>query len=132
MLSYKYGTKVWTCLHKFRKWLRTAKNLCPSEEAKEFRLDSLENEITALENECSGDYHWIGFCHNDLQYGNIMIDEETKLLTIIVNSCYSADVWFTNSVFSYTSFLHFCIGLHAFSLSYVSEFNWLSHLTYPE
>jgi hypothetical protein len=62
--------------------------LCPSEEAKEFRLDSLENEITALENECSGDYQWIGFCHNDLQYGNIMIDEETNVLTIIVSDTF--------------------------------------------
>jgi choline/ethanolamine kinase len=48
-------------------------------------LDSLENEITELENKFSGDYHWVGFCHNDLQYGNIMIDEETNMLTIIVS-----------------------------------------------
>ena len=60
-------------------------NLCSSAEAKEFGLDSLENEITALQNDVSGDYHWIGFCHNDLQYGNIMIDEETNMLTIIVS-----------------------------------------------
>jgi len=60
-------------------------NLCSSDEAKEFGLDSLENEITALQNDVSGDYHWIGFCHNDLQYGNIMIDEETNMLTIIVS-----------------------------------------------
>ncbi|KAL6614609.1 hypothetical protein ACP70R_036879 [Stipagrostis hirtigluma subsp. patula] len=64
-------------------WLETAKNLCSSDESKEFRLDSLENEITALENKFSGDYHWVGFCHNDLQYGNIMIDEESNVLTII-------------------------------------------------
>ncbi|EES03529.1 probable choline kinase 2 [Sorghum bicolor] len=77
------GPKSVLIWDRLRNWLRTAKNLCPSEEAKEFRLDSLENEITALENECSGDYQWIGFCHNDLQYGNIMIDEETNVLTII-------------------------------------------------
>jgi choline/ethanolamine kinase len=59
--------------------------LCSPEEAKEFRLDSLENEISALENNFSGDYHWVGFCHNDLQYGNVMIDEETNMLTIIVS-----------------------------------------------
>lgn len=75
-----------TSLIKSRNWLKTAKNLCSPEEAKEFRLDSLENEVTALEKEFSGDYHWVGFCHNDLQYGNIMIDEETNMLTIIVSS----------------------------------------------
>jgi choline/ethanolamine kinase len=62
--------------------------VCPSDEAKEFRLDSLEKEITALESEFSGEDKCIGFCHNDLQYGNIMIDEETKALTIIVSYCY--------------------------------------------
>ncbi|CAD6237068.1 unnamed protein product [Miscanthus lutarioriparius] len=77
------GPKSVLIWDRLRNWLRTAKNLCPSEEAKEFRLDSVGNEITALENECSVDYQWIGFCHNDLQYGNIMIDEETNVLTII-------------------------------------------------
>ena len=66
--------------------------MCPSDEAKEFRLDSLEKEITALETELSGEDQWTGFCHNDLQYGNIMIDEETKALTIIVIYCYLAYV----------------------------------------
>jgi choline/ethanolamine kinase len=67
-----------------RNWLKTAKNLCPTDQANELRLDSLENEINTLEKEFSGDYHHsIGFCHNDLQYGNIMIDEETNMLTII-------------------------------------------------
>ncbi|CAD6271436.1 unnamed protein product [Miscanthus lutarioriparius] len=55
-------------------WKRLSQRVC---------LDSMEEEITALENEFSGEYERIGFCHNDLQYGNIMIDEETKLLTII-------------------------------------------------
>jgi len=59
----------------------------------------MEEEITALENDFSGERECIGFCHNDLQYGNIMIDEETKLPTIIVSSCYLAYVLFTNSVF---------------------------------
>ncbi|CAL4947766.1 unnamed protein product [Urochloa decumbens] len=77
------GPKSVLIWDRLRNWLKTAKNLCSSDEAKEFRLDSLENEITALQNEVSGDYHWIGFCHNDLQYGNIMIDEETNMLTII-------------------------------------------------
>uniref|UniRef100_A0A0E0PQF8 Choline kinase N-terminal domain-containing protein n=1 Tax=Oryza rufipogon TaxID=4529 RepID=A0A0E0PQF8_ORYRU len=77
------GPKSVLIWDRLRNWLKTAKNLCPSDEAKEFCLDSMENEITALENELSEDYQCVGFCHNDLQYGNIMIDEETKLLTII-------------------------------------------------
>lgn len=38
-----------------------------------------------LENELSEEDQRIGFCHNDLQYGNIMIDEETRVVTIIVS-----------------------------------------------
>ncbi|KAI5000107.1 probable choline kinase 2 isoform X2 [Hordeum vulgare subsp. vulgare] len=69
---------------RLKNWLKTAKNLCPTDQANELRLDCLENEIASLEKEFSGDYHhWIGFCHNDLQYGNIMMDEETNMLTII-------------------------------------------------
>ncbi|KAL6620590.1 hypothetical protein ACP70R_035729 [Stipagrostis hirtigluma subsp. patula] len=77
------GPKSVLFWERLRNWLKTAKSLCSSDEAKEFCLDSMEKEITALENEVSGECQCIGFCHNDLQYGNIMIDEETKLLTII-------------------------------------------------
>ncbi|KAJ6945353.1 hypothetical protein NC651_000415 [Populus alba x Populus x berolinensis] len=66
----------------FRNWLKTAKSLCTPEEAKDFRLDSIEDEISLIEKELSGDQS-IGFCHNDLQYGNVMIDEETRSITII-------------------------------------------------
>ncbi|KAK1259381.1 hypothetical protein QJS04_geneDACA005467 [Acorus gramineus] len=62
-----------------RNWCKAAQNLCSSEEAKEFRLDSIEEEITILQTELSVKTQRIGFCHNDLQYGNIMIDEETRL-----------------------------------------------------
>lgn len=55
------------------------------EEAKAFRLDSIEQEIYELENSLCGDQR-VEFCHNDLQYGNIMIDEETRLITIIVST----------------------------------------------
>ncbi|KAG5250693.1 choline kinase [Salix suchowensis] len=37
-------------------------------------LDSLENEINMLEKELSHDHLDIGFCHNDLQYGNIIFN----------------------------------------------------------
>ncbi|CAL4902080.1 unnamed protein product [Urochloa decumbens] len=77
------GPKSVLIWERLRNWLKTAKSLCSSDEDKEFCLDSMEKEIAALENEFSGECECIGFCHNDLQYGNIMIDEETKLLTII-------------------------------------------------
>ncbi|CAN6341270.1 unnamed protein product [Urochloa humidicola] len=77
------GPKSVLIWERLRNWLKTAKSLCSSDEAKEFCLDSMEEQITALENGFSGECECIGFCHNDLQYGNIMIDEETKMLTII-------------------------------------------------
>lgn len=68
-----------------RNWLIAAKNLSPPEEAKAFRLDTIEEEISLLEKALYRNDQHIGFCHNDLQYGNIMIDEETKSITIIVS-----------------------------------------------
>lgn len=69
----------------FRKWLNEAKRLSSPQEAKEFRLDDLEAEISALEKNLSTNGGRVGFCHNDLQYGNIMMDEETRSITIIVS-----------------------------------------------
>lgn len=69
----------------FRNWLQTTKRLSPPEEAKAFRLDDIEKEISMLEKYIYGNHQSIGFCHNDLQYGNIMIDEGTKSITIIVS-----------------------------------------------
>ncbi|KAF6146366.1 hypothetical protein GIB67_020460 [Kingdonia uniflora] len=68
---------------RLRNWLSAAKRLCPAEEAKEFLFDTIEGEISILEKELSQENQLIGFCHNDLQYGNIMIDEESRSLTII-------------------------------------------------
>ncbi|KAK9283556.1 hypothetical protein L1049_011803 [Liquidambar formosana] len=68
---------------RLRKWLSAAKSLSSPEETKEFHLESLEEEISVLEKEICGDHQHIGFSHNDLQYGNIMMDEETRLITII-------------------------------------------------
>ncbi|EEF36801.1 choline/ethanolamine kinase, putative [Ricinus communis] len=76
------GSKNVSLWIRLRNWLNTAKSMCPPEEAKAFHLDTIEVEISLLEKELSGDQR-IGFCHNDLQYGNIMIDEETKAITII-------------------------------------------------
>uniref|UniRef100_A0A2N9G512 Choline kinase N-terminal domain-containing protein n=1 Tax=Fagus sylvatica TaxID=28930 RepID=A0A2N9G512_FAGSY len=74
------NVRLWDRL---RNWLGAAKSLSLPEEAKAFCLDTVEEEISILEKELSGAYQRIGFCHNDLQYGNIMIDEETNSITII-------------------------------------------------
>lgn len=79
---YMPGPKNVTLWNRLRDWLSTAKRLCPPEQAKEFRLCALGEEISELERKLSTNQR-IGFCHNDLQYGNIMIDEETRSITLI-------------------------------------------------
>lgn len=69
----------------FSNWLGTAKRMSSPEEAEAFHLKAIEGEISILEKNLSGDHQCVGFCHNDLQYGNIMIDEETRSITIIVS-----------------------------------------------
>ncbi|CAN0843777.1 Probable choline kinase 2 [Linum grandiflorum] len=76
------GEKVIYLWDRLRNWLKVAKDMCSGDEAKTFRLHEIDDEITFLEKELSID-QYIGFCHNDVQYGNIMIDEETKAVTII-------------------------------------------------
>lgn len=56
------------------------------------RLETLGDEIAELENVLSGVDQRVVFCHNDLQYGNIMIYEETRQVTLIVSSCYRPDL----------------------------------------
>ncbi|KAK4791071.1 hypothetical protein SAY86_031484 [Trapa natans] len=68
---------------RIRNFLKEAKRLCSKKDAEEFQLNTLEEEISVLEKELSTDSQRVGFCHNDLQYGNIMMDEETNSLTII-------------------------------------------------
>ncbi|KAI4332921.1 hypothetical protein L6164_017791 [Bauhinia variegata] len=68
---------------RLRNWLDVAKRLSTPEEAKSFSLATLEDQISILEKELSGDQQRLGFCHNDLQYGNIMLHEETNSVTII-------------------------------------------------
>ncbi|MCL7028702.1 hypothetical protein MKW94_006830 [Papaver nudicaule] len=78
------GPKNVMLWNRLRNWLSSAKRVCPQEEAdKVFMLDSLDDEINVLEKEISGENQLIGFCHNDLQYGNIMMDEDTNVVTII-------------------------------------------------
>ncbi|XP_009793384.1 putative choline kinase 1 [Nicotiana tabacum] len=68
---------------RLRNWLNEAKGLCSPEHLKEFSLGNLEKEINLLEKELSTESQEIGFCHNDMQYGNIMINENTRAITII-------------------------------------------------
>lgn len=76
------GPKTIKLWDRLRNWLDTAKRLCPQEEAETFGLNALGEEISELERKLSSN-QCIGFCHNDLQYGNIMIDEQTRSITII-------------------------------------------------
>lgn len=64
-----------------------ALNIC-SANSKEFSLDWIGDEIAALQNKLARENQKLGFCHNDLQYGNIMMDDETQSITIIVRFCY--------------------------------------------
>ncbi|XP_057423813.1 probable choline kinase 1 isoform X3 [Lotus japonicus] len=77
------GAKKVQIWERMRKWLGEAKSLCSPKDATFFGLENLDEEINSLEKKLSEGYQEIGFCHNDLQYGNIMMDEETRSLTII-------------------------------------------------
>ncbi|KAE8712006.1 putative choline kinase 2 [Hibiscus syriacus] len=81
-LDFPGTKKVWLW-DRLRNWLREAKRVCPLEEAKAFHLEVYEEEISILAKKLSGSHQHIGYCHNDLQYGNIMFNEETKSVTII-------------------------------------------------
>lgn len=81
----KFSTLLYKNYLLFRKWLKEAKNLCSLEDAEEFRLTELENEVNMLQKVFKNEEQEISFCHNDLQYGNIMMHEETKAITLIVS-----------------------------------------------
>eukprot|EP00249_Psilotum_nudum_P011167 c23005_g1_i1 orf=865-1923(+) len=68
---------------RLRDWLQKALTLCQPEHVEEFNLRRLEAEIEELRNRISKPQEELGFCHNDLQYGNAMIDDEEKFITII-------------------------------------------------
>ncbi|CAH9105055.1 unnamed protein product [Cuscuta epithymum] len=77
------GSKKVVLWDRLRNWLDKAKSLCSMEDAKDFRLDTLEDEINFLEKEITGEFEEVGFCHNDLQYGNIMIKDNASCITLI-------------------------------------------------
>lgn len=75
---------LWTRL---REWVKTALALCPKNVAAEFQLDCMEEDINYLEKMIWREDQKVAFCHNDLQYGNIMMNDEDKTLTIIDYDC---------------------------------------------
>ncbi|KAL3654620.1 hypothetical protein CASFOL_001605 [Castilleja foliolosa] len=77
------GPKVIVLWDRLRNYLKEVKRLSLPAEADEFRFNALGDEISLLEKKLSTAQQLVGFCHNDLQYGNIMMDEVTKLITII-------------------------------------------------
>lgn len=79
------GPKNVLLWERLRTWLKEAKNLCSPTEIDEFRLEAMDGEINLLKERLTREDQEIGFCHNDLQYGNVMIDEETNAITIIVS-----------------------------------------------
>ncbi|CAI9089536.1 OLC1v1024124C1 [Oldenlandia corymbosa var. corymbosa] len=77
------GPKTVLLWERLRNWLSAAKTMCPPEEVEAFSLNTLQDEISAMEKNMTSGHQRVGFCHNDLQYGNIMMDEETRSITII-------------------------------------------------
>ncbi|KZV58289.1 hypothetical protein F511_01140 [Dorcoceras hygrometricum] len=77
------GSKSVVLWDRLLNWLKDAKRLSSAQEAEAFQLSVMENEISALQKSLTTAHQLVGFCHNDLQYGNIMMDEETRLITII-------------------------------------------------
>lgn len=68
---------------RLRDWLQKALDFSSPKHVKEFQLKELGAEIEDLRLRLSGFDSEIRFCHNDLQYGNIMMDEEDNTLTLI-------------------------------------------------
>ncbi|CAL0300673.1 unnamed protein product [Lupinus luteus] len=77
------GPKKVQLWQRMRNWLSESKTICFPKDIKNFGLENLDEEINMLEKLLSEGYEDIGFCHNDLQYGNIMMDEETRSITLI-------------------------------------------------
>jgi len=103
-ISAKIAAKLWEFHHldipgprqpnlwmRLRKWLGTALAVCPNVEVAGFRLECIEDEINYLEKMVSREGESVGFCHNDLQYANMMFQDEDKCLTIIDYDCSNYD-----------------------------------------
>lgn len=69
--------------NRIRFWIDKALEICPQICHEEFQLETLKEEVSELQSKLSKSGERIGFCHNDLQYGNIMMDETNGVVTII-------------------------------------------------
>ncbi|EFJ23622.1 hypothetical protein SELMODRAFT_103062 [Selaginella moellendorffii] len=79
-LPESHEPKLW---ERLRDWLQKAEKLCSPQSMQEFHMKRLESEIREAERTIPEPGDVIGFCHNDLQYGNIMHNDATDALTII-------------------------------------------------
>lgn len=77
------GPKVSRLWPRLRAWLESALEIVPRHLVREFGLEALGAEVAALERRLGGPCERLGYCHNDLQYGNIMVDERTGTVTLI-------------------------------------------------
>ncbi|KAH9288497.1 hypothetical protein KI387_032614, partial [Taxus chinensis] len=68
---------------RLRDWLEKSQRLSKPGIIEEFQLNRLQDEITKLRSTISKSGERVGFCHNDLQYGNIMINENDANITLI-------------------------------------------------
>ncbi|KAL8166923.1 hypothetical protein V2J09_008422 [Rumex salicifolius] len=102
------GSKEIVLWNRMRNWIKKAKNMCSE---KEFGLTSLEDEIQMLKNELPEDGSVVGFRHNDMQYGNIMMDEEKGSITLIISHHLSIDTDYEYASYNpiaYDLANHFC------------------------
>nr|GMC52517.1 probable choline kinase 3 [Ipomoea batatas] len=83
------GTKETVLWGRLRNWLEKAKSLCSTEHIEELRLGDFDEEISLLEKELTSETQEIGFCHNDLQYGNIMIEDKAITFIDYEYACYN-------------------------------------------
>jgi choline/ethanolamine kinase len=73
--------KIW---ERLRDWLVKILEHSDSSQVIEFGLNKLDDEINDLQRRLMKPDTKIGFCHNDLQYGNIMLSEKDDSVTLIV------------------------------------------------
>ncbi|KAI5062080.1 hypothetical protein GOP47_0022619 [Adiantum capillus-veneris] len=72
--------KIW---NRIQFWINKALEICPPAWHEEFQLELIKQELVQLQCRFSKFNGVVGFCHNDLQYGNIMMNETTGEVTII-------------------------------------------------
>ncbi|KAK9805437.1 hypothetical protein WJX73_006736 [Symbiochloris irregularis] len=65
---------------RIRAWGKIVHQLCSQAELEKYQLVNVQEEINKLERDLKeGHPTWLGFCHNDLQYGNMLLHTATPL-----------------------------------------------------